>query len=914
VTVRTPYLSCWGLTFALALPCASAQESRWRELPLEVSPERLAIAAGLEPPVERWRLLYDVSSRIHPASGGQQGAGERLAAVASELARSRSEPASRETLLVPVPLTPDLWREALLDRPVSDLDLTRAVLLERSASLVYRGLCQMDPETLAFFAGHPGLLKRARLQQPEILALVAGSLHVRGGGIALPGGEEAAPLWQDVVGARATQPEEFLQHLLGHEEGRLALLLHAVQLLDPAQQRFALGLTIVDPGRRGARFRALAAAFARSPRWWQAQLASPSRALFDPAAVLGRVAVSESGTLAPPAVQAFWEAAFADTGSAPSSAALAAAAPVDAAWLAERIGLLPTPLARSRMMQIGFAQRAFGRASPLSQAEALAVVRQVVHRPALVLVLERIGFEDPARYAEVLSAAERLEALPGRHERARGLAQFAGALAVIDRARLHAVLDPPAAQALVVSLSRLRPPRLGYWDAFASWLDRELVPALAAAVGEREPLGVEEDVWLRALAGARATARPAPTFDWEGMPTRAEPATGERLRLAKVRRRQGGHSLDVALALARLARTLAVAGDRGPALAGLHALSLEPYAYPEDEEAPAPAAILRAAAAGRPRDLLRFSDAVLADTLVALAYAPHLGPADGAVLSGTSVARRHDFGERPFALPQQVAGGGAPWHVQGSLLALEVALAPLSLRRMTPEVPARPPVCDAKTLASFALSSALRSPFAMRDADAAAAAAAIERGRARVRGLLGDASLAAAVARDAQLEPWRAQALPWLLAHEPAALSAFFSLAELLRLGGPVPLPDEAWGLPDLALGGGLRLRRPDPALLGRSQGQDRRELAAAALEDPLLKVATELVARRLPACLAPATLALLTQSIADDGPAELPEDPSALVRFLHALPSERFDDYVSSLAGDGPLLPAEAVVPAGAP
>jgi len=119
-------------------------------------------------------------------------------------------------------------------------------------------------------------------------------------------------------------------------------------------------------------------------------------------------------------------------------------------------------------------------------------------------------------------------------------------------------------------------------------------------------------------------------------------------------------------------------------------------------------------------------------------------------------------------------------------------------------------------------------------------------------------------------------------------------------------LPEPAWGLPELALGGGLRLRRPPPSLLEQAVGQDRRLLLAAALEDPLLRVVTELRARSLPACLIPATLALLTQSIADEGPAELREDPGSLARFLRGLPSERFDDYLSVLTVDGPLVPAD--------
>lgn len=905
MTDRVRYLSGWGLVLLLAAPCVGAQDAHWGELPLRASSERLALAVGLEPPVESWRLLFGVSSRIHPASGGQASAGARLQAVQAELARDRPSEEDSSALLAPVPLAPDLWRQAVFDQPVAGGELARALLLDRAASLVYRAVSQLDPETLAFFSRHPELLRRVRIRQPEVFALVAGSLQVEGGRVVVPGGTAAVPLWEGLVGAEVAQPERFLARLLTAHEGRSAILLHAVNGLDPARQRFALSLAVTDPGRRHRRFRALARVFARAPRWWRTEEGSPMRPLFDPASLLGRVAVTEDGALAPPAARAFWQAAFADGAAVPDAASLSGGPPADAAWLAEQIALLPTPLARPRVMQLTFAQRVFPAASPESLPQALATVRQVAHRPALVLVLERLGLEEPSLYESVLRAAEALEAVPRGERRTRTLTQFEGALAALDRARQTGVLAPVAVQSLVASLARLRPTRLGYWDPLTSWLDHELVPALATAVGVAQPLGAEEEVWLRALAGFRAEATASPVFDWEGLPTRADPAAGERTRLAGVRRRQGGNSLEIVLAFARLARAVALDRDREEALASLRAMPIDPSRHPSYGRTPSLPAVVSEAELGRLDSLLRLSGGLLAETLASLAYAPHLGQAAGTVLAGANVARRHDLTDQPFALPEEITGTGAPWHVRGSLLALEVALAPLRLRRITPDLPLHPPAFDRTTLASFALSVGLRSPFAMRDADARAVLAAIERGRNRVRVLLVDSSGSSAVARDAALEPWRAQALPWLLAHEPAALDDFFSLAELLRLGGPVALPEQAWGLPELALGGGLRLRRPPPLLLQRAVGQDRRELLAAALEDPLLKVAIELQARRLPASLAGATLALLTQSIADEGPQELADDPLALGRFLRTLPSARFDDYVSALAGDGPLVPA---------
>ena len=55
------------------------------------------------------------------------------------------------------------------------------------------------------------------------------------------------------------------------------------------------------------------------------------------------------------------------------------------------------------------------------------------------------------------------------------------------------------------------------------------------------------------------------------------------------------------------------------------------------------------------------------------------------------VALRHELGPAPFALPEEVSEAGTPWHARGSLLALDFALARLSLRRTGAEPPAGPP-------------------------------------------------------------------------------------------------------------------------------------------------------------------------------------------------------------------------------
>src|SRR5262249_604470 len=98
----------------------------------------------------------------------------------------------------------------------------------------------------------------------------------------------------------------------------------------------------------------------------------------------------------------------------------------------------------------------------------------------------------------------------------------------------------------------------------------------------------------------------------------------------------------------------------------------------------------RAARAGEP--LAQLAGGLLARALLAIAYRVHIGDPEGTVLLAGDVSPRHDFGfsmkdaalraRSAWSVPRQEVAPGVPWHVSGSLLGLEVALAPLSLRRM----------------------------------------------------------------------------------------------------------------------------------------------------------------------------------------------------------------------------------------
>ena len=92
-----------------------------------------------------------------------------------------------------------------------------------------------------------------------------------------------------------------------------------------------------------------------------------------------------------------------------------------------------------------------------------------------------------------------------------------------------------------------------------------------------------------------------------------------------------------------------------------------------------------------------------ANALLALIYTPALGDPEGPALLGGDIAQRHNFGlvgpagmRRDFvawAMPKEQVGDGSPWHVEGSILGLDIALARLALRRIADnEMPVAPTI------------------------------------------------------------------------------------------------------------------------------------------------------------------------------------------------------------------------------
>jgi len=291
-----------------------------------------------------------------------------------------------------------------------------------------------------------------------------------------------------------------------------------------------------------------------------------------------------------------------------------------------------------------------------------------------------------------------------------------------------------------------------------------------------------------------------------------------------------------------------------------------------------------------------------------------VGDPDGTVLLAGDVSHRHDFGlsardaeqrlRTAWAVPRQDVAPGLPWHVTGSLLGLDVGLAPLVLRRLTSERVLEAPKLTTNEREAFAVSVSLLNPFALLDADRDAIAGAVQRGRRRVQALAHDGTDLDPLADELALEGWRRRAVRWTLASEPDRVLSLLTLTELLTLGGGRTADLNNWGMAMLTAQGCLcsRLTPPGrwPTLLGRPQ----LGLMASGMADLNLHVAMMLKELHLPAALAKVVLSAAMQDFIDEVKPSDDADWLTLVQAARSVSRERIEDYVAAATAAGPLVP----------
>jgi hypothetical protein len=922
MTLRTVLL-CITIVAAFELHPAAAASTTER---VPVSPAVVALAehAGLDLARDRAGFVPELIRLLYTPPASRQ---TRIVVPTSP----RVGPNAPQVI---VPLTAVQWSDTIFHRRIAPEQLLDVIVADRRASLLCRGLAAADDETLAYYADHPALLAAIYEHGSPAFTAFAGSVRVHGGRLVVPGGDIARVLWETAAHAAIETPDAFLRALFLEPEARLAYLFDVLATTTPEARAFALGLWIDDEEARTLRFQSLVLAVRTTVREWHVDELPFGRPLNDLAILLLRVKIDSRGGPLPPADRRFWASALGVSAllDGPVDARVASHTRIDAAWLL--LASAGDMYARGEKLdQVAFGQRVFGSIADSPSDEAAAIVRELPARRMLLLGIERMGITNPAVYAGALRQARVLQEAGG--ERFWTLAQLQGSLALIARMRLAGTIGVPEAEALVRSLSAVPIDDGEFRGALATWFQSSL--------SERLPPG---DTWqartIAAVAGGPTPGRPQ--VEWEGQLYRLDLAFAERRRIEEIRRRQGGVDLDLAFNLVALGRRISqaptieamrpltvdtrqVIADAGARLARSPATMFAPgvivprdgrewlmRAADEMDRAVKAGDVRRAIKAGD--SIVGLSDVVLGTAMASLVYAVHLGDPEGPALLGANVALRHDFGlgrrdgesrtRLPWAVPRQDFQPGVPWHVVGSLVGLDLALAPLSLHRLSMDGLAEPPRLPSIEREAFATNVALLNPRALSDLDRDRIVVALRGGRVRLRALVAQPAGFEQLTEELALDGWRVRALRWVLKNEPDSLENQFSLAELLRLGSPGTAFD-AWGASGLVSFGCVCTRFPAPRTWRILAGRTQVATMAAVTVDMNLELAERLAELRLPAALLPSVLATAMQDFADRVMPVDSSDVTALVRYARTISRDSLADYVAAAATlDGPLV-AEA-------
>jgi hypothetical protein len=864
--------------------------------------------------------------------------GVELDTLQAKLNRGESVQIQVPAESVPIPLTPKLWSSVVFQREVAPRDLVAAILSDRNAALLCRGLASLDDQTVEFLEAHPAMLTRLYEHDAPVFGVFGDGLRIRNNTVVPPGGLPAVPLWEAVLGEKVSRPERFVRELFSSSQGRMAYLYSTLEHLDRTRRNFALGLSIKDPGIRVERFKALADVAGNAYGEWQIRVLPFTRPAQDLAMLLARVRAGNDGMLIEPRATVFWSRAF-ESRDLPDDAArrlrnLHEDGDVDAAWLAGQVVAGDVNERLLRFEQFTFGQRVFGEAGERVLPDALVGVRAYAKYPMLMLALERAGARTPATYAAAARHAERLASLDPDHAFV-ALSQFQGAIVLLTRLVQVGALEPARADSLVTALAATSPNEDGWYQrAIAKWLRGPFADALAL------PPDGFDDRLERALSGAVRDAPPR-LITWEGHRYRVDFAAAERRRLLRVREKTSRISLDDVLALDSTTDAVAKAAsiaDLQGAIARLKAFptpSTPPQkqmTLPAGVNPPRPARdvigratndlskiskpkdVKKAASVAEP--LGRLVDSLLADAMRSLVYALDLGDPDTTMIAGIDPSARHDFGFalqtskeartlKAWAEPKRVIAAGTPWHVQGSLLNLDVALAPMALRQVTRPAAGKPPALTDNERDTYASTAALMNAFALHDEERDLIADAIDQGRRRLQALFGQWSPEAVdvLREEAGVDGWRRQAVQWSIGHQGDPLS-FFSLAELLQLGRvPAQASLNGWGTVARHVDSCICTRLDQPIQAFQMAGRPQLGLVATQMPDLNLRVAVLLHELALPAGLARDVLLAATQDFIDETSPTDPDDWLTLVRSAQALKRERLEDYVAALAASGPLV-----------
>ena len=754
-----------------------------------------------------------------------------------------------DTLTIPVPLDARTWRQLL--PPPEERDLFVRLVSDRNSLILAAGLMATDDSVRALLARDRDLLRFIHQNAAGAFNVAARRLRIVDGRIVVPGGASGDTIWRTLSGETPTRAGPFLRALLTRDQGRLAWYYDTIGGLD--SERLAAAWPGPDPLSPAVE---LYGAFRDSDPQWRLSDQPFRRSLFDAWTILTQVDVL-AGAVRTPLPRESWNQLFTNSRLSVSQASRVLGGkttPVTLSWLAHAIAMAPVRDRRPRFELFQLAGRVFRDTPPADRAAVVSTLSSLRESHAVLFTLERMRITAIGTWAAAVSAARHVASAEERRE---SLAAFQATLGLLERMRHVRAIDVDTADRLVRSLSDVVQTDRRVARAIAPWITGTLVPAVPPLVRPDAFTGrtAYESTLLQALAGRPGADQRPMQLEWEGLTYTVDLAAAEHDRLKAMRAILPSPGLDDAIA-------------------------------------------------NGPRDL--------ADALTALLYATALGDPEGAAALSPDVVTRHDFGltgpailrdETPWSAPEERQGFG-PWHVQGALMGLDLALSRLAMRRVADEQMPAAPTLTLNDLATLTRTVVVLVAAELGDVDRDELAAAIERGRGRVRDAGTNLAALSALAAEARASDTLRQLLPWMTSRLRETPPALFSLRDLLWLGRPTLTREQIdrWGIAADGLDGRRLTVMPVAAAWEDFAGRSEAGQVTTQVPDLTLRLVEETARLRLPAALVPSLLAFALDDYWHGVQARFADDWPQLTRQASLLSSKRIADYVAALTGSGPL------------
>lgn len=131
----------------------------------------------------------------------------------------------------------DLWRNQFYANRNLAGGFAEALVRNPNLAKIYVGLSALDAESATALLQDVGL-KQLSERYADLLHSYSSAMAVIGRHVTLPGGDKAAPVWEQLVGARLNSPGVFFRTLLKKDDGKMLAFYFNLAQLDAQHQEF----------------------------------------------------------------------------------------------------------------------------------------------------------------------------------------------------------------------------------------------------------------------------------------------------------------------------------------------------------------------------------------------------------------------------------------------------------------------------------------------------------------------------------------------------------------------------------------------------------------------------------------------------------------------------------------------------